>query len=601
MRRVLLTAAALPVAATAVFSLPGAASPQAFPKWGIFGLCIALLALCEWPHIRKANYGLAPSVRNILLIACVAVFAAVVVPLSFTNSLIAHFAGSLLALQCLAYFFLATLTFTHTGGMGRYYGSTFMLIIGVVCSLPVFLQAFTLIPDAALVSAEVRAGGTFGNPNPAASFFAPIVFLALGLEDDSDDKKKIWISIALILAVATIITLSKAGIMAMIVGGIFYTFFRQKSTALQRLLIITLGVTLFSAIIIFMVTQQWDEFPWIKGRLFLWKAAEMMIIRQPLTGFGFGAFPSIYPTVAAQIINGRPEAFMPLGIIESAHSEPLQFTVELGIPLVLALGFLAFQVSLPLRTGDSLAKGASAGVVTIIFHGLAASTFHFPATCALWWFLAALAITGYSQERAEKSTARLRWLPAFIFTFSVILGIIQATRFFAAEAFWTASLYAPVRGDTQEKALYLTYATWLTPENARLRASYASALRSNGKDLKSLDEINSSLNLCFSFDNAFFRLRLLDEIHYHAEAMSGWLELSHDFPGLLTPHYYLAKTYFNSGQFHDAARELQIVLNSGMETYPIKTLKEKASSMLTRIETFERRQQMNANKINSNR
>jgi O-antigen ligase len=100
----------------------------------------------------------------------------------------------------------------------------------------------------------------------------------------------VWYSAAAaLLVVATAATLSKGGVVSLVAGlFVFVVLNRRVSRGLRVALLAaaTLGVVVALALM-----WHYDfatQAPWLRGRLFLWRAALFILGEHPLTGVGLG-------------------------------------------------------------------------------------------------------------------------------------------------------------------------------------------------------------------------------------------------------------------------------------------------------------------------
>ncbi|WP_200372108.1 O-antigen ligase family protein [Rhodovibrio salinarum] len=96
-------------------------------------------------------------------------------------------------------------------------------------------------------------------------------------------------------------------------------------------------------------------------RAVIWQAALAAIAEQPWTGHGLGSFPELYP------LYRLPSATQP---VISAHSGPLEWATELGLPaagawLALLLGFAVALLRAPARSAGVLAAVPALTVVAL--------------------------------------------------------------------------------------------------------------------------------------------------------------------------------------------------------------------------------------------
>lgn len=137
----------------------------------------------------------------------------------------------------------------------------------------------------------------------------------------------------------------------------------------------------------------------LTGRLDGWRAARLMLVEQPLTGVGLGAFgPAYSPARLALTADGVPfyERHVRASF-SSAHSEPLQVAAELGWPGLAVLAWALWVVFAAVRTVARRDRGdgslAIAGTVALALLSLTWFPFEValsavPALLLLAWIFA---------------------------------------------------------------------------------------------------------------------------------------------------------------------------------------------------------------------
>jgi O-antigen ligase len=142
-------------------------------------------------------------------------------------------------------------------------------------------------------------------------------------------------------------------------------------------------------------------------RAYIWRSTFAMAQAKPLTGFGPGSFPHVYPRYAQ------------VSYTRSAHQSWAQLAAEGGFPALLLL-LAAIGVALKsgwkkLKSGDwPLAAGMSGAIVALLVHGCVDSGFQ---TTSIVIFLAvALAVLTVDNTPAGEAKSRLDpfWLGALV-------------------------------------------------------------------------------------------------------------------------------------------------------------------------------------------
>lgn len=243
--------------------------------------------------------------------------------------------------------------------------------------------------------------GPYVNRNHMAGFLEMAIPVTMGLfltRNRSIEKRLLMISVALLLIVTQVLTLSRGGWTATACSLIFLlsVLFFQKDFYHKRVLI---AITAFSLVVMVLVltsfpiverivtlTQQ-DPTDNIQGRLRIWSGTTALIQDHILTGTGPGTFVVAYPayqTPGAAILSVY------------AHNDYLQFIADTGIfivPVILWGLFFLFKSGFTKLKSQSrqtrgFALGAMTAVVAIAIHSLSDFNLHIPANIVLFVILA---------------------------------------------------------------------------------------------------------------------------------------------------------------------------------------------------------------------
>src|SRR5581483_1574888 len=232
-----------------------------------------------------------------------------------------------------------------------------------------------------------RAYSVFAHPNTFGSFCAVVVVMLLALATRSQGRR---VAVTATLAATGLIGLLASGSRGAWIGAaagtaVVLVFSRVNVFRLVLvMLIVTMSVALASMIDVLPLfrAEQVEEF--IKQtRLELWGAAILMFLRSPIVGVGWMRFPDLMPSV----INWD------YGEVH-AHNMYLQFLAETGL-----VGFILFFVPLiyllirNLRRSRTVTTAlvASAGIVTLLVHGLFEMMLYSPQNLLLFAALLGLA------------------------------------------------------------------------------------------------------------------------------------------------------------------------------------------------------------------
>jgi tetratricopeptide (TPR) repeat protein len=315
--------------------------------------------------------------------------------------------------------------------------------------------------------------------------------------------------------------------------------------------------------------------PSLRGRLFLWRAALLVVTEHPLGGVGLGGYPAAYGQAAAKLTNGDPAAFLPLSSVDFAHNDLLQFAAEGGVLTAAAfLGVVAIALASAHRRGDPLSRAVGAALVALCVNGCVDSTLRVPSTFVLFFFLlgwlspSALLPRGYRVLLGYRSLLGV----------AALLGVLQGVRFTAGNASWTRGREA-LRANRSAIA-HLERARFWMPEHGRSRAQYARALARAGKFDRALAASDEAASLRFDFDDEIFRRDLQARSLGREAAIQLWQDFSARFPALVTPQLRLGALYLQANDRAKAILAYEAVAANPQPTRRAEAARVQARSVL---------------------
>ena len=257
-----------------------------------------------------------------------------------------------------------------------------------------------------------RAQGGVGDPNFFANVQLVVFPLVLAL---ASEVQRGWVrlglyGIALIGLASILSTLSRGGLIAMVVVLLIIPWMRSRSllgTPRQKALVILVlaagMLTLFSragfraevvtrAQSIFVSTGSDASSNAGSGRTEIWKAARHSIDERPVLGVGFGAFPAISTEYMLNTPGIDPKAFTARPI--EVHSAPIGTTAELGLVGLALFASMVLATAIFLRRTARRAFAAGADFVGRVANALVLSI--------VGWTLSSLFI--------ETETSRPIWI-----------------------------------------------------------------------------------------------------------------------------------------------------------------------------------------------
>lgn len=587
--------ASVSVGLVALFFLPGQEGAYRLSKWGISGFALLLLSGAFLFSRKKSSLPLLPKETFLFGIVLTFIATSIIIPAGFTPFTNVHIAGALRLLMGFSFAYLTTLAFQEWPLLKRR-GISYIAAAGGLSSVIVILQALGIrlfeIPFPG--SVEFRSPGTFGNPNWAAAFLLALAPLSLSLISSSHShrEKMMYRGLTLLIIVATFSTLSKAGVLALLGGLIVYYLMGHELKPSVRYLSILVSVLLATSLLLLIHGNDYlAALPWIRGRLFLWQGALVLISDHPIAGVGLGGYLPSYLGVATGLIHGDPTVFMPLSRIDFLHNDPLQIAVEGG--LLSGFSYLALvcaTVWIAYKRNDVISRGVGAAVSALFLNGLADSPLQVPATFFLFWFLVGWTMSGDNDETSTyvpENSRKKHWSVRAIFTAGMLLiaslGFVQGIRFTIGNYFWSkGNMLVEERKASGITALRI--AAECLPEIGNVRSSYAKSLVAAGLDQEAVVQLDAASSVYSDFNDRFLRLRLLGKTTNNAN-VNDWQQLDKDFPALVTPHIELGTLYLNKGDKRAAVQEFLKVVGNKQNTKAAGLYREKARYMLEKINT----------------
>lgn len=306
---------------------------------------------------------------------------------------------------------------------------------------------------------EVRAKGTFFNPNFFAMYETAILVTTLGYlafvrKDDMRWHERIflWSTVA-ITFLAFLAAQSRGAMAALVIAITFIGCYRFGKIALLVLILSLIAGAVIPNPLKQRVMDVAAQDPYAFSRIDIWKSSIERVVEQPL-GIGLGmyrysSFQHRFPTEFNVAHYGKRA--------ETAHSEFLQIAVELGV-----VGIAVFMVGIGVwgwRTKEvfdtelepwerGLSTGLVAAVLGLLSHSAVDSVFHEPALVILLIVCGGLVLALHSIKRPDVSQWRIPFCcntPRIIV--ALFCGIVVAALIVQPAAGW----YAHERGQAEAR------------------------------------------------------------------------------------------------------------------------------------------------------
>ncbi|MEZ5365266.1 MAG: O-antigen ligase family protein [Bryobacterales bacterium] len=118
------------------------------------------------------------------------------------------------------------------------------------------------------------------------------------------------------------------------------------------------------------------------GRTAIWLDSVQLMGKHALTGVGLGSFPAAFE---------RTSCYLPRKSVDNAHSDYLEWAVELGLPTALLLFAAIVSALLAVEWRDRLAAGCAIGAAAVLLHATVDLPLQSPGLAALTAALLGLA------------------------------------------------------------------------------------------------------------------------------------------------------------------------------------------------------------------
>lgn len=381
---------------------------------------------------------------------------------------------------------------------------------------------------------ETRPSGTFFNPNFLAGYLSAIFALVLGMgiyagRITAGRYKKnhgcamlgsywkfagpghrtpawllAWIATLSLLCTGVLLTGSRGGLIALLMGSSFVLFVRYRWRGL--------GLAMFGLVLLILIPSPMrDRFqaehavnPVSYARWQIWKQAVKAVVDRPL-GHGLGLYQYVSPRYAFPV-EGEVSRFGK--IAQTAHNEYLQIAVEIGVlALVIFLwgqGRLMLEIRGVLRQRlhrwqRSLAVGIAGGIVTIVVHAALDSNLHEPGiavTLAIGIGLV-LAIRRISSSPIDLSiglTRNMRWVWPACASLLILIATVTVVRAGTAWLYFENGSQAQLNHDLSRAMSFYRSATLLDPGKALYHSALASAYFQKFEASRRIDHAQTAIN-----------------------------------------------------------------------------------------------------------
>lgn len=433
--------------------------------------------------------------------------------------------------------------------------------------------------------------GTFKNPDHLAGYIASGMPLALGLVLFNRPKSFMY-SLGIVSLIFSLLilpaTMIRGAWIAAFIGSAAVVYFRFRdepafqsvlvSKWFKRLVIPTTSVLIITASIGLYQLKP-DS---VHGRLLIWKITSQMIQDHPITGIGFGRFDVEYNRYQGNYFargEGTEKEAMLAGNVGHAHNEFLHILAETGIVgfsfVMICLWFILIKVKLdarlPFYSHMVALKGSMMAVLT-------SSLFAFPLHIAptLTNFIATIILflsISHQQllEKVFSSSNRIIATTSLV----LVVGLWIGHQHFANQKLqtqWNRAIGHTVMAEFDDaNRIYETLYPKMK-QDGKFLFMYGGLLSVQGEYEKANIQLKSAEST-YSDPNLFVLLGTnYESLGDHQKAISYFRTSWHIIPHKFYPLYRMMQTYHRSGNFEEARRTAQHIVD----------MPEKVSSPATR-------------------
>ncbi|MFH2009949.1 MAG: tetratricopeptide repeat protein [bacterium] len=329
-----------------------------------------------------------------------------------------------------------------------------------------------------------RISGSVGNTNHLAAYLAATVPASLWLALRTGARLPlIWraltaVGVALPAVSAVVLTGCRSALLALTAGLIAAVVLSWRRRRSRRAGLVVLcavaGVVLWVGVLSAGSTSS------LRGRIYLARIAAELLGDRVVTGHGVGGFALRFPDAQAAHLAVHPEVRALWTNARTAHCEPLQALVELGLVGGVLLLLLGLEVLRRMIGGRDPPSGfhlaACSTLVIIAISSLSEGSLHTVPLIALAAVALAMLARSAPPERIT-STQRSPWVAAAL-AFTCSAACVQLSRSYGADRLLGRSHLAR---RPQDQIALLRRATRLAPNQGRARFYLGLALERQGQ------------------------------------------------------------------------------------------------------------------------
>ncbi len=470
-------------------------------------------------------------------------------------------------------------------------------VIGLLQYLGLFLPTSSYF-----LNYESQVFGTVGGANVLGAFLAvslPFVYFTIRVENEK--QRVLWAISLILILIVLILTKSRGAWVATAVGLIVYKWesviqllkaLSSNRRLMYPLTLLTLGALSFLIIVIYKLNPDSAS-----GRLFIWSVSWDMFMDNLWTGVGFGNFGQNWLEHQGNYFaESQDESIYKLAVnLASAHSQYLHILAETGI---LGIGiFLAFLFSIlsSIYTGlrrvntnqRQVLLTLTAALATLFTHALVDDVLRSLIVNLQFMIILSLLIlviqkVNYPEEVRLKQT----WKRSRLLVLILLIPLSHASsNKITGEILWKEGQEDAISGNWDcAISKYMETMKYL-PNNSELDFYLGAAYAKTGNAKKALELIKNSQK-GLSDKNQYITLgkAYIDNGQYElAERILR--QVLRYYPGLLNPHFWLSRIFYEQGDLERARSELQVILDAEniLNSTRVEMVKEDARLALNKL------------------
>lgn len=467
------------------------------------------------------------------------------------------------------------------------------------------LQFFDLFPWTSQLfqGYESPVTGTVGGANVLGALLAiSLPFVYFNIKQSRSMKKGIWIVTLLMIVATLVLTKSRGAWIASLVGlGVFLLpILTPWLKRMQRRKMALLFISLSSVAIIGFFFQKLYNLNVASadGRLFIWSVSWDMIKDHFLTGVGHGQFRlhwlDYQGAYFARDLTGDSHNLAVS--LTSAHSQYLHSLAETGvIGLALFVGVVSSSLMRVKRGFRTLINSDStqtlvftSALVTFLIHGIVEDVLVSTPVVVLFITLIALIAneTVYPILLSKAPNSYLVNLVRAILLVALAFSLKTAHHKIQGELLWKEGQAYAQKGHWETGIQKYKDASIYLPDNAELKFYLGAAYSKISKPDLALKYLQAS-QIGFIDKNQLIALgKAYIDLGQYDLAIQSLNRVLYFYPKLLSPHFWLSRTYFELGDVEQARNELQIILKAKntLNSNEIELVKKDAMQALWRLE-----------------